>query len=439
MNQSLADKKKQIRIDMESEANRYLVGALLAIVLAMFVVFILNEFEIFELNKILVRACTIVSFATYAVLSMIIRSKKFASSPSIKFVIMGTTIAMVFFIAVMLNINATLILVVPMLLATQYSSYSITLMAICGSVLSSFAAPVCAYLLKTWNYKFLSGYLETVCGISITGTGTAAYTTWQSVGRILMFLGFPQVLAIMAIGVIILAITKSKIANYKNQLRVLDLSEHLSAELDRVNQIKNHTIISFSDLIESRDSNTGDHVRRTSSVVNIMLSAMLADSEFKIDQNFAETVVKYAPMHDIGKIAIDDSILRKPGRLTADEYEIIKTHSVKSAEIIRRILEGVEDENNIQIAANLALYHHERPDGTGYPEGLKGSEIPLEARIMAIADVYDALVSERCYKKAMSFEEAFNVIEEGMGTQFDASLNPYFICSREQIEKFYLE
>jgi HD-GYP domain-containing protein (c-di-GMP phosphodiesterase class II) len=147
--------------------------------------------------------------------------------------------------------------------------------------------------------------------------------------------------------------------------------------------------------------------------------------------------VKAAPMHDLGKIGIPDAILRKPGRLTPEEYAVVRQHSVLSAQIITRILTGIENERLLTTAVNIAKYHHERVDGSGYPEGLRGDDIPLEARIMAIADVYDALVSERCYKAPMTFEQAFQTVENAMGTQFDEKLNPYFIACRQQIEAFY--
>ena len=108
-------------------------------------------------------------------------------------------------------------------------------------------------------------------------------------------------------------------------------------------------------------------------------------------------------MHDLGKIAIEDRVLQKPGKFTDEEFAVMKTHSEKSANIIENILRGIEEDHFVDVAVNVARYHHEKWNGTGYPKGLSGKQIPLEARIMAVADVYDALVSKRCYKEAMSF------------------------------------
>ena len=120
-----------------------------------------------------------------------------------------------------------------------------------------------------------------------------------------------------------------------------------------------------------------------------------------------------------------------------DEYQIMKEHSQKGADIVRQVLNGIDDTEFVRIAENMAHYHHERFDGQGYPDGLKGVQIPLEARIMAIVDTYDALVSKRCYKDNLPYEDVFDIIESNMGTQFDPSLNQYFIAARESIEEFY--
>ncbi len=142
-------------------------------------------------------------------------------------------------------------------------------------------------------------------------------------------------------------------------------------------------------------------------------------------------------MHDLGKIAVDDAVLRKPGRFTPEEFREMKRHAPEGARIVREILTDTEDEEFRRIAENVAHYHHERCDGSGYPEGLRGDEIPLEARIMAIADVYDALVSKRVYKDRYSFEEADRIILEGMGTQFDPGLKAYYEAARPRLEAYY--
>ena len=164
---------------------------------------------------------------------------------------------------------------------------------------------------------------------------------------------------------------------------------------------------------------------------------MCWDGTTALSPEFCKDVIKAAPMHDLGKIAIDDVVLRKPGKFTDEEYAIMKKHAAEGARVIHEILEHTDDESFKIVAENVAHYHHERWDGSGYPEGKKGEEIPIEARIMAIADVYDALVSKRVYKEAFDFEKANAIIMEGMGTQFDPNLKTAYERSKPRLEEFY--
>ena len=196
-------------------------------------------------------------------------------------------------------------------------------------------------------------------------------------------------------------------------------------------------VFGMATMVEGRDNSTGGHIKRTSKIVELIVNEMIRDSSLSINHRFYTNLIKAAPMHDLGKIAVDDVVLRKPGKFTPEEYEIMKTHSKEGARIVADILKDGEDEYFEQIAVNVAHYHHEKWNGMGYPNGLKGEEIPLEARIMAIADVYDALVSKRVYKDEFSFEEANKIILENMGTHFDKSLEKYYLQAREKIEEFY--
>ena len=207
----------------------------------------------------------------------------------------------------------------------------------------------------------------------------------------------------------------------------------------REKDMQNKLVFGMATMVEGRDNSTGGHIKRTSQVVKLIIDEMLKDSSVLIDNRFASSVIKAAPMHDLGKITVDDVILRKPGKYTPEEYLEMKKHSKEGARIVKEILEDYGDEYFEQIAVNVAHYHHERWDGSGYPLGLKGEMIPLEARIMAIADVYDALVSKRVYKEEFSFEKANEIIIDGMGKQFDPNLEKYYLQAREKIEKFYRE
>ena len=215
----------------------------------------------------------------------------------------------------------------------------------------------------------------------------------------------------------------------------------LQSEVDKktahIVEMHDNLVMSMATMVESRDNSTGGHIRRTSEGVRMLVDEMRKDETCSFTDEFCRNIVKAAPMHDLGKIAVDDAILRKPGRFTPEEFEIMKTHAPEGARIVHEILKGTDDHAFQILAENVAHYHHERWDGTGYPKGLAGEEIPIEARIMAIADVYDALVSKRVYKESMSFEQADSIIMEGMGSQFDKGLEPYYLRARPKLEAYY--
>ena len=190
-------------------------------------------------------------------------------------------------------------------------------------------------------------------------------------------------------------------------------------------------------MVNNKDGFTGAHLKRTKEVVSILVKKMRNDVNLSYSKEFYDDMVAAAPMHDIGKIAIDDKVLCKPGKFTDEEFAEMKTHAEKGAIIIKNLLSNFQSEFFVEIAKNMAGSHHERWDGSGYPYGLKGEAIPLEARVMAIADVYDALVSKRCYKEAFSFADAYAIIEESMGKHFDPSLKKYFEQSRAELEAYY--
>ena len=216
------------------------------------------------------------------------------------------------------------------------------------------------------------------------------------------------------------------------------LEEEVAEKTEHIMHMKDMLILGMADMVESRDQNTGGHIKRTSAVVNVFAARLRQDHEqFHFEKEFLKQVEKAAPMHDLGKIAIDDVVLRKPGKYTDAEYAQMKRHPAEGAKIVENILHGVEDDSFVQVAKNIALYHHEKWDGKGYPTGLSGTDIPVEARIMALADVFDALVSKRCYKDAFTYDKAFSIIEESLGEHFDPELGKAFIACRPQLEELY--
>lgn len=218
------------------------------------------------------------------------------------------------------------------------------------------------------------------------------------------------------------------------------LRDEVNQKTENIVAMHNKLILSMAAMVESRDNSTGGHIKRTSDVVNILIEEIQkdkSDDRLILTNEFCYNIIKAAPMHDLGKIAVDDAVLRKPGRFTDEEFEKMKTHAEEGARIVHEILKDTDDQVFHILAENVAHYHHERWDGSGYPKGLKGEEIPLEARIMAVADVYDALVSKRVYKEAMSFEKADSIMMESFGKHFDKQLEKYYVAARSKLEDYY--
>lgn len=206
---------------------------------------------------------------------------------------------------------------------------------------------------------------------------------------------------------------------------------------EKMIKMQDGLITVLAEVVESRDAYTGMHVKKTADYVKLIIDKLQEAGVYsdEISEEFAASVTSSAPLHDVGKIKIPDAILNKPGKLTDEEFEIMKTHTTQGSEIIETAIEIVPDPMFLEETKNLAEYHHEKWDGTGYPKGLKGEEIPLSARIMAVADVFDALVSERSYKKGFPYEKAFAIIEEGSGHHFDPNIVDVFLNNKEEVIK----
>ena len=242
------------------------------------------------------------------------------------------------------------------------------------------------------------------------------------------------------VGYIIELVDRTSENNYLNTIKNYnwDLKKEVAIKTANISHIKDMMVLGMATMVESRDNSTGGHIKRTSSVIDIYSKHLLPYCEqLHINVEFLRRLSKAAPMHDLGKIAIADSILQKQGRYTDEEYTQMKRHAAEGASIVENILRGVENDEFVELAKNVAHYHHEKWDGSGYPDGKAGEDIPLEARMMALADVFDALVSKRCYKEAYSYDTAFDIIENSLGTHFDPFLGKIFLECRAELEELY--
>ena len=220
---------------------------------------------------------------------------------------------------------------------------------------------------------------------------------------------------------------------YYNDLVQQDTKAALVTNQKKISNMQVQIIARLANLIESRDTETGGHVLRTSKYCKILARDCLKEGIYTdtINEKFINDIYALAPIHDVGKVLVSDKILRKPGKLTPEEFEEMKKHAALGGDVAKRILDGIADEEYLNFAYDIATYHHEKWSGGGYPKGIKGEEIPLSARIMAIADVFDALVSKRCYKEPMPVDKAFEVIASESGTHFDPKLVEVFLKNKE--------
>lgn len=213
--------------------------------------------------------------------------------------------------------------------------------------------------------------------------------------------------------------------------------KHLSVSNSRLLNIQNKIIMSFADLVESRDNCTGQHVKRTSEYLSVLVEHLAKDSRYSdvLTADVRKMMCKAAPLHDIGKIKVSDNILNKPGKLSSDEFEVIKNHADEGGYLIEKTLTDIEDGAYIDIAREMARHHHEKWDGSGYPYHLAGEDIPLCARIMAVVDVFDALTSKRVYKDSMSVDDAYEIVVSSGGTHFDPYIVEKFVEIRDEVEQ----
>ncbi len=217
--------------------------------------------------------------------------------------------------------------------------------------------------------------------------------------------------------------------------RVEERTAQLQRKTEEVSQVRDVTIMAMASLTETRDNETGNHLKRTQNYVRALALRLRMHPRFRhfLTEENIESLYKFAPLHDIGKVGIPDAILRKDGKLTPEEFEIMKQHPQLGGNAIAMAERGLPTPNRfLHIAREIACAHHERWDGSGYPNGLRGDEIPISARLMALADVYDALISSRVYKRPYTHEEAVAHITQGRGTHFDHDVFDAFLAIHDE-------
>ena len=242
-----------------------------------------------------------------------------------------------------------------------------------------------------------------------------------------------------------LALCISDVSYLKSDNRALaskidEQTQKIREQSRKLADAQQQIIFSMAELIDSRGQG-GEHFKRTAAIVTLLARTLQVRGYFSstLTDSFIDRLSKATPLYDIGKIVVPDSILNKPGRFTKEEFEVMKTHATEGGRIVRSTLHRLEDKKFTDMAYDIATYHHEKYNGSGYPSGISGDTIPLSARIIAIADVFDELISERSYKTALPLSKAFKMIEAGKGTHFDPVITEVFVSLRSRIEELINE
>ena len=417
----------------EARANFFNMISMLIMAVLGLVALLLNEVGIFTADKETVRNAMIqlcayaaVPFGIYIIHDKIKKCKKHESileKPFFKIIIIVFIFFCVTDLCVALSFQAVLLMAIPPIVVAQYKND--TKLLIYVMIATLVMVPIVVY------GSFFMGMYDANLLKPLTAeealelSNRAKIFTFKRATEILFHYVLPKQFCIIAIDSIAVTITRRNSFMIDTQV---SLNEAIVEQKEERNLMQQNVIEDLADVVETRDLETGDHIKRTKLYVNILANALKNSDEFKdvLDDETIELMTAAAPLHDIGKIGVSDLILCKKGRLNDEEFNIMKTHTTIGGEIIDHILNDLKDERYLNMAHDIALYHHEKWNGMGYPCGLKEDEIPLSARIMAIADVFDALISKRCYKEAMPIDDAINIIIKDAGTHFDPNIVKVF-------------
>ena len=428
----------------EALVNKFNILVLTGIFVAGIFALVLNIVGVFKVDQLVMSIGTIVAsiFIIIPVLIYVIHDLFMKNKDTIfsilykewfKWVIISSVFISVGAMMITLTNHVLILIIVPPLLTAQYKT-SVKL------VLTVF---ICSLLLVPIGVY--GGYFFGSLDKNLVKLPDGVVDSFQARmdaskdGRMMALLThyvLPRCIAVSIIDSIIFGISSRFVKLNKESMI---LQAEINSQMEKTNRIQETVIDSLAAVIENRDTSTGEHVFRTKKYVELICEELINNPIYNrpLDRETAALYVKAAPLHDIGKIKISDVILLKPAKLDAEEFAKMKTHSEEGREIIRNILTIIEDEGFLRVAQNIAAYHHEKWDGSGYPEGKKEDNIPLCARIMAIADVFDALVSKRVYKEAYPLDESFKIIKESSGTHFDPELVKAFLNIRDKIEAYY--
>ena len=394
--------KNKILIENEKKAN-YVVAKVMRITFLIFTfIYILDVIGVFIVDLTIMTFAYIGSSILLLLPTLLTNIRK-KDKGYIKYINVIVAATFTTLLSVTLTYHVVVIYVYPIAIASLYFSKKLNIIATALTVIGVSIGQIAAFYLKTLQDD-----------------------NFTTLDYVLLFGILPRALVLIAIAAIFTMLAS----------RTADLLSMLLRKEEQLLHSHKEMVMGFATLVENKDGSTGGHIKRTTAYVKLLAEELRERGFYQeeLTDAYLENLYRAAPMHDIGKIAVPDVVLQKPGKLTDEEFEVIKTHTLKGGNIIKETFGHLENEEYTQMAYEVARYHHEKWNGKGYPEGLKKKEIPLSARIMAIADVFDAISEKRCYREAMSMDKCFEIIEDGSGQAFEPLLVEVFLDIRDKVE-----
>ena len=394
----------KILIENEKQANHVVAKVMRITFLIFTFIYILDLIDIFVINLAIMTIAYIGSGILLLLPTLLIDVFK-RNDTYIKYI--NVIVAAIFttLLSITLTYHVVVIYVYPIAIASLYFSKQLNILATGLTVTGVSAGQLAAFYMDTLQDD-----------------------NFQELHSVVIWGILPRALILIAIAAIFTMLSN----------RTANLLSTLLHKEEQLSHSHNEMVMGFATLVENKDGSTGGHVKRTTTYVKLLAEELRDRGIYKEELNneYLENLYRAAPMHDIGKIAVPDAVLQKPGKLTDKEFEIIKIHTVKGGNIIKETFGHLENEQYTHMAYAVARHHHEKWNGKGYPDGLRHKEIPLCARIMAIADVFDAVSEKRCYRDAMPLEKCFEIIAEGSGQAFEPVLAETFldICDKVKME-----
>ena len=416
-----------IRVLHETNANLFNIKCLTVFSVMAVLTELLNELGLFKVERVVMIPSMALAICVFLlpVVVYYIGSKRHSGTPVVERAWFRKLIITCAFvgaglISISLSFHSIIFLAVPILLAAQYGNRNSTFIGVL--IASLLLVPISvygSYFFGTPDRNFIKGMLTDEQALIFRNRLMIA--TPKRMVDLFFHYAVPRLLGVGAVAVLASGITRRNSLMSEKQI---ELSEKIHQEMTERQEMQNHVIELLANVIETRDISTGEHIIHTKQYVGLIAEAMREDDEYRdvMTDEMIERLKNTAPLHDVGKILVPDTILLKPAKLTPEEFERMKTHSASGGQLIKQFFSGIKDVDFLKTAEEIAVSHHEKWDGTGYPEGLRGEDIPLSARIMAVADVFDALVSVRVYKGSIEPSAALGIIYSESGTHFDPGI-----------------